>query len=30
MMHKVRRKLKENTFAMDWQTAGVAKAVALE
>jgi hypothetical protein len=29
MMHKVRRKLKANMFGMDWQTAGVAKAVAL-
>jgi hypothetical protein len=29
MMHKVRRKLKADMFGMDWQTAGVAKAVLL-
>jgi hypothetical protein len=29
MMHKVRRMLKANMFGMDWQIAGMAKAVAL-
>jgi hypothetical protein len=28
-MHEIRRKLKAKMFGMDWQAAGVAKAIAL-